>query len=86
MLELEISGVAVQGIHQNTEKRLFFSEGDFKAVLATFSCYDYGANGSETIDEDRYRSKRLLQILLLVLQFPAEAKHIKRLATRTPPA
>ena len=27
----------------------FLSEDDFDAVLATFSCYDYGANSSEAV-------------------------------------
>ena len=52
-LELEISGVAVQSIHQNSEKwwlcEELFSENDFEAVLAIFGCYDYGANASEAV-------------------------------------
>ena len=28
----------------------FFSENDFEAVVATFCCYDYGANASEAIE------------------------------------
>ena len=48
-LELEISGVAVQRIHQNSEKWwLLLSENDFEAVLAKF-CYDYGASASEAV-------------------------------------
>ena len=48
-LELEISGVAVQSIHQNSEKcggvcEELLSENDFEVVLATFCCYDQGAN------------------------------------------
>ena len=36
-LELEISGVVVQKIHQNSKKcRLLHSENDFEAVLANF--------------------------------------------------
>ena len=27
----------------------FLSENDFEAVLATFCCYDYGANASEAV-------------------------------------
>ena len=54
-LELEISGVAVQGIHQNSEKWWFceelLSENDFEAVLATFCCYDYGANASDAVQK-----------------------------------
>ena len=46
LLETE-TGVAVQGIHQNTEKMAafneeFLSENDFEAVLATFCCCEYG--------------------------------------------
>ena len=29
----------------------FLSEIDFEAVLATFSCYGYGANASETVEK-----------------------------------
>ena len=54
-LELKISGLAVQGIHQNSEKWWFceelLSENDFEAVLATFCCYDYGANTSDAIQK-----------------------------------
>ena len=52
-LKLGISGVAVQGIHQNRGKWWFceelLSENDSEATLATFCCYDYGANASESI-------------------------------------
>ena len=45
-LELEISGVAVQGIHKNSKKwwlcEELLSENDFEVVLATFCCYEYG--------------------------------------------
>ena len=54
-LELKIFGVAVQGIHQNSEKWRFceelLSENDFEAVLATFCCYDYGANDSDAVQK-----------------------------------
>ena len=39
------------------------SGNDFEAVLATFCCYDHGANVSAS--EDRYRSKRVSQMLLV---------------------
>ena len=29
----------------------FLSEDDFEAVLATFCCYDYGANSSEAVEK-----------------------------------
>ena len=32
----------------SVEKR---SENDLEAVLATFCCYDYGANASETVEK-----------------------------------
>ena len=45
-LELEISGVAVQGIHQTAKNGDFCfelpSKNDFEAVLVTFCCYDHG--------------------------------------------
>ena len=54
-LEIEISGVAVQRIYQNSEKlwlcEELLSENDFKAVLGTFCCYDYGANASESVQK-----------------------------------
>ena len=50
-VELEMSGVAVQSIHQAAKKGGFckelLSENDFEAVLAAFSCYEYVANTSE---------------------------------------
>ena len=53
LLELEISGVVVQKIHQNSKNGSFceelLSENDFEAVLANFCFYDYGASTSETI-------------------------------------
>ena len=54
-LELELSGVALQGIYQSSKKRLLpvriLSEDKFDTVLATFCCYDYGANSSETVEK-----------------------------------
>ena len=54
-LELEISGVAVQSIHQNSKKCDFclelLSKNDFEAVLATFCCYDHGAKASEEVQK-----------------------------------
>ena len=49
---LEISGVAVQRIHQNNKKWwLLLSESNFEFVLATFFCYYYGANVSEAVQK-----------------------------------
>ena len=53
--EYETSVVAVQRIHQNSKEGGFYEEvireNDFEAVLATFCCYDYGANASEAFLE-----------------------------------
>ena len=54
-LDLEISGVTVEKIHQNRGNGGFcekmFRENDFQAVLATLCCYDYGANASEAVQK-----------------------------------
>ena len=54
-LELEISGVAVQSIHQNSEKWWLLwgllSENNFEAVLANFCCYDDGAKAFEAVQK-----------------------------------
>ena len=51
--EYETSVVAVQRIHQKSKEVGFYEEvlreNDFQAVLATFCCYDYGANASEAL-------------------------------------
>ena len=74
-LELEISGVAVQGIDQNSENRLLceelLSENYFEAVLATFCCYDYGTNASEAVqkvstDQKDYRKCSSCVIVCLI--------------------
>ena len=63
-LELEISGVAVQSIHQNSENgdfpEEFLSENDFETVLAILVFYDHGVKASEavqkiTADQKEYR-------------------------------
>ena len=69
LLELEISGVAVQNIHQNSEKwwlcELMLSEHNLEAVLATFYCYDYSANASEPGQKFASDQKRLSQMLFV---------------------
>ena len=54
-LELEISGMVVQSIHQNSKKGGFcvelVRENDFEAVLATFCRYDHGTNASEAVQK-----------------------------------
>ena len=79
-LEVEISGVAVQGLHQKQRTTTAFSEDfcskdGFEAVLVTFCCYDYGSTLLK-------QSKKLLQIkkiianapciLMLLVQFAAQ--------------
>ena len=63
-LELEISGVTVQSLLQNSKKCDFceelLSKNDLQAVLATFCCYDHGTNASEAAqkiatDQKEYR-------------------------------
>ena len=54
LLELEISGLKYLG--GITAKNSSFCEelpceNDFEAVLATFCCYDYGANVSEAVQK-----------------------------------
>ena len=64
--ELEISGVAVQSIHQNSKNGDFCDELlgendiDIEAVLATLCCYDHSAKASEAVqkiatDQKEYR-------------------------------
>ena len=54
-LELKISGVAVQSVHQNSDKwRLLWGIAWwkwFEAVLAIFCCYDHGAKASEAVQK-----------------------------------
>ena len=54
-LELEIFGVAIQKINQNTKKWWLCEEvvieNDVEAVLVNFCCYDYGANASEAVQK-----------------------------------
>ena len=61
--------MAVERIHQNSQSGDFceelLCENDFEAVLANFCCYEYGANASGGSSENRYRIKRLSQMLLV---------------------
>ena len=54
-MELEIPGLDVQRIHQNSKKwwlcEELSGENDFEAVLATLYCYDYGGNASESVQK-----------------------------------
>ena len=65
LLAFEISRVAVQRMNQNSKKWNCFceellSETDFEAVLATFFCYEYGANASEAVQNIARDQKELL--------------------------
>ena len=54
-LEFEISGVAVQSIHQKAKIGDFceelLSESDFEVVLLTFCCCDHGAKAFEAVQK-----------------------------------
>ena len=54
-LELEIFGVAIQSIHQNSKKGSFVRnclvKMTLRLFLANFCCYDYGANASEAVQK-----------------------------------
>ena len=68
-----MSGVAVQRIHQNSEKMATLARNcsvkmTFEAVLATLCCYDHGAKASEEIqkiatDQREYRKCSLCVII-----------------------
>ena len=63
LLEFEISGVALQRIHQKNKNSgfcdEFISENDFEAVLVNFCCYDYGANAPEAVQKISTRTLEL---------------------------
>ena len=97
LLELEISSVSVQRIHQNSRNwwlcEELLSENDFYAVLATFCCHNYGANISEALQKIATDQKvylkcsscavvcRIAKICKLIT-----VKQVCYLLTRTPPA
>ena len=72
LLELETSGVAVRGIHQNSEKWWLCEEclieNDFEAVLAIFCCYDHGAYPSETVQKIA-TDQKIITNALYMLEF-----------------
>ena len=49
LLELELFGEYIKGTKNGSFCEELLSENDFEAVLVDFSCYDYGANASEAI-------------------------------------
>ena len=66
-LDLEISGVAVQWIHQNSKKWwLLRSENDFEDVLANF-CHDYGASASKAVQKIAIDEKDYYKCSLCVI-------------------
>ena len=55
-LALEISGLVVQRIHQNSEQKAavsedFLSEDEFEAVLATLRCNKSDVKSSEVVEK-----------------------------------
>ena len=48
-LELEILEAYIKTAKNSGSCDELLSENDFEAVLATFCCYDYGANASEAV-------------------------------------
>ena len=67
-LELEISGVAIQSIHQNSENLwLLWRIAEFETVLAAFCCYDHSAKAYKEVykistDQKEYRKYSLYVI------------------------
>ena len=67
------------------------SENNFEAVLATFCCYDYGGNASETDQKIATVHKKAAQMLLGCYNLmncqniPTNVNSVKRLVTWTPP-
>ena len=53
--ELEISGVALQGIYQRQKiaafSENFYSGDEFEAVSTVFCSYEYGANASAIVEK-----------------------------------
>ena len=68
-LELEMFGVAVQGIHQTAKNGTFceelFNENDFEAVLVNFCRYDYGTNASEAVQKINTRTRQFFKTVNL---------------------
>ena len=79
-LELEIFGVAIQKIHQNTKKWCLCEEqligNDVEAVLVNFCCYDYGANAFEAVQ--KISTRTLLELRQLSKTANFKATHMKK--------
>ena len=72
LLELEVIGVAVQKIHQNSKNGGFreelLNENDFEAVLVNFCYYESGVNASEAVQKIGTRTLlELCQLTKLIL-------------------
>ena len=90
MLEIEISGVAVQIIHQSSKKWYCFyekyfyeekhfyeellSKNNFETVLSTFCCYDHAAKASEAVQKIATDQKTIANAPRVLL-FPQEPKY-----------
>ena len=79
-LELEIFGVAIQKIHQNTKKWCLCEElligNDVEAVLVNFCCYDYGPNASEAVQ--KISTRTLLELCQLTKTANFKATPMKK--------
>ena len=94
-LELKISGVAVQSVHQNSDKwRLLWGIAWWKwleAVLAIFCCYDHGAKASEAVqkiatDQKEYRKCSLCVIICWIAKIYLSINNSEKwLVTGIPP-
>ena len=67
LLELELSGVAVQGIYQNSKKLKLLCKNNFKAVLVTFCCYAHGNKASEKVQKIATDKKEYRKCFLYVI-------------------
>ena len=92
-LEMEISGVVVQSIHQNSINGNFreelLSEKDFETVLATSCCYGLGVMASEAVqkiatDRKEYRKCSSCVIICWIAKIYLSVTNCeKRLIPRT---
>ena len=72
LLELEISGVTMQSIHQNSKTGGFcvglLGGNDLEAVLVTFCGHDYSVNASDSLRQFRtsLQIKKIITKMLLM--------------------
>ena len=72
------------------DKNSMRSENDFEAVLATFCCYNYGANASEAVQkittgQKDYRKCSSCVIVYWIAKYISINNSEKRLVTKTSP-